>query len=235
MRKAFTLLELLIVVSMIAILSAIALPNFMEAQTRQKVARSSADLRVLSAAIESYAIDNGTYPTAAINSTGVPSLSGPSLVDSSLAGSGWVSYRYIRLTTPIAYITKIYEDPFASAGFAVTAAQLGLNYDSYDYINALLFYPGGVFDSATANWRGAGISSGSMWRLAGAGPDELNTFGGSYVGAIPASSGIVDYDPTNGMVSKGDIVRIGSKPGPINPSRLPAIDRINNVYNEVIP
>jgi len=41
---AFTLIELLIVVAIIAILSAIAVPNFLEAQTRSKVSRTQADM-----------------------------------------------------------------------------------------------------------------------------------------------------------------------------------------------
>ena len=60
--RGFTLIELLIVVAIIAILAAIAVPNFLEAQTRSKVSRCKADMRSLGIAIESYQIDHAIYP-----------------------------------------------------------------------------------------------------------------------------------------------------------------------------
>ena len=53
----FTLIELLIVVAIIAILAAIAVPNFLEAQTRSKVSRSMADQRSLALALEEYMLE----------------------------------------------------------------------------------------------------------------------------------------------------------------------------------
>ena len=60
--RGFTLIELLIVVAIIAILAAIAIPNFIEAQTRSKVSRVKADMRSLATAVEAYRVDNNRYP-----------------------------------------------------------------------------------------------------------------------------------------------------------------------------
>jgi len=59
---AFTLIELLIVVAIIAILAAIAVPNFLEAQTRSKVSRTASDMRSVAVAVEAYRVDNNDYP-----------------------------------------------------------------------------------------------------------------------------------------------------------------------------
>lgn len=48
---AFTLIELLIVVAIIAILALIAVPNFLEAQIRSKVSRAKSDLRSIATAL----------------------------------------------------------------------------------------------------------------------------------------------------------------------------------------
>ncbi len=64
-QKGFTLIELLIVVAIIGIIAAIAIPNLLNAIDRGKQKRTMADLRSMGTAVESYSIDNNQYPVAA--------------------------------------------------------------------------------------------------------------------------------------------------------------------------
>ena len=87
-RNAFTLIELLIVVAIIAILALIAVPNFLEAQTRAKVSRGKADMRTVAVAWDSYHVDWNCYPEDQDDWLGKPG-----------------EFGYRQVTTPIAYIT----------------------------------------------------------------------------------------------------------------------------------
>ena len=139
-RFAFTLIELLIVVAIIAILAAIAVPNFLEAQTRAKVSRAMADMRSIATGVESFRIDTNKYPIGSDDPTKVPpeavatvtQLAGGfdyytfstqnnewngttfSHVGEVIGGAYWPG-----LTTPIAYFTTAPLDPFIAGG-AVT-------------------------------------------------------------------------------------------------------------------
>src|SRR6187402_1261155 len=96
--NAFTLIELLIVVAIIAILAAIAVPNFLEAQTRAKVSRCAADMRSLKTGLESYIVDTNKYPETDY---------GAGVFPPEPAGAGMD-----RLSTPIAYMSSIPRSPF---------------------------------------------------------------------------------------------------------------------------
>lgn len=103
----FTLIELLMVVAIIAILAGIALPNFLEAQTRSKVVRAKSDLRVLAVALQTYYVDHNRYPP----STLVP-----------------LFQRLIPLTTPVSYITTLPQDVFNGIDISAGPFRITGNY-----------------------------------------------------------------------------------------------------------
>src|ERR1700674_3376821 len=55
--RGFTLVEIMIVVAIIALLAAIAVPNFLRARKRSQATRILEDLRVIDAACDQYAIE----------------------------------------------------------------------------------------------------------------------------------------------------------------------------------
>jgi prepilin-type N-terminal cleavage/methylation domain-containing protein len=94
MKRAFTLIELLIVVAIIGILAAIAVPNFMNAQIRASIARVESDFKTMNTAIEMYRLDKGGD---------IPRW-GP---------LGWAQ-AWARFTTPVAYMSLVPIDVFES-------------------------------------------------------------------------------------------------------------------------
>jgi prepilin-type N-terminal cleavage/methylation domain-containing protein len=188
MRRGFTLIELLIVVAIIAILAAIALPNFLEAQTRAKVSRARADLRTVVTAIESYRVDNNYYPTYHYAATMAAALQfhlGGVVPGFGLPDPNWQGNNPV--TTPIAYITSMPQDPFAARNSSAPP-----EVREYLYVNWMY----GLAQIAGDSHEGSFI-----YALQNYGPYRLHSRGPDMDG--PDSG--VPYDPTNGTVSDGDI------------------------------
>ena len=88
-QSGFTLIELLIVVAIIGIIAAIAIPNLLNAIDRGKQKRTVADLRSLGTAIESYAVDNGSYPGSGADLAALSGVLEPLYVRTAPATDGW--------------------------------------------------------------------------------------------------------------------------------------------------
>ena len=201
--KGFTLIELLIVVAIIAILAAIAVPNFLEAQTRAKTSRVAADMRTIATGLESYFVDNNRYPPDR-------NYAGPR----NIAPSGQFINTLKYLSSPIAYLTStVYPDPF------IPNSATGINSPGYKYFNT------GYGVATQGNWGDlvaqsdpSVVASGRLprpgWLLNSFGPDKKEQASEWIIAGLDYTAGGVKgvnrlYDPTNGTVSEGDIAREG--------------------------
>ncbi len=99
--RGFTLIELLIVVAIIGLISAIAIPNLMNAVDKGKQKRTMSDIRTIGAAVEAYAIDNANYPTAN-NLPAIKAVIDPIFFNSMPLVDGWANAIQAD-STPLAY------------------------------------------------------------------------------------------------------------------------------------
>src|SRR5216683_3348553 len=101
-KKGFTLIELLIVVVIIGILAAIAIPKFANTKEKAYLASMKADLRNLVTAEEAYFADSVKYTTAlgtAYNTT--QGVVGPTIATTEIGWTAWVSHQVTTKTCAI--------------------------------------------------------------------------------------------------------------------------------------
>lgn len=212
--KGFTLIELLIVVAIIAILAAIAVPNFLEAQVRSKVSRVRSDHRSLATAVETYYLDNNLYPAMAGGSDNV-GISADSITPKTATTTASRTFRLRHttalstITTPVSYVTSYFSDPFADTRglpFRYFTERAGFIFGSFgpdadEAISGDLGWNEGNLaiaptrDGEVETVYNTGVAQPSQILLAG-----TNAGGGA--------QGAYTYDPTNGTVSQGDVWRV---------------------------
>ncbi len=177
---AFTLIELLIVVAIIGILAAIAVPNFLNAQMRAKVSRCVSDMKALHTSMEAYFIDNNNYPPD-YDSGNVPGIT--------MRNNEILTYA--KLTTPIAYMSSVPSDPF----FLEPAAR-------FEHVKILpLFQYAGPHSGQLAP-RPAWRPSNTIYTITSLGPDKVDQRAWS----MPHNEVYpLIYTPSNGLNSAGDL------------------------------
>lgn len=173
----FTLIELLIVVAIIGILAAIAVPNFLNARLRAVISKVYSEHRMLEDALATYKLDRSAYPVDSGSGVIRPTRNTISFngIKQTVTGIGVI-------TTPVAYITSIPRDPF-----------IPLDNPKVDWIECYIYF------GSNAPFNYGMFANRAYYMFYSIGPDK----------EWQAGFGDNRYDVSNGLVSIGDIIRVG--------------------------
>jgi len=137
-KKGFTLIELLIVVAIIGIIAAIAIPNLLNAIQRGKQKRTMADMRAIGTAVESYAVDNNIYPAGGSSVTIIRGLMEPRYIAKLPVVDAWQGgFDYV--SSPSTSPQKYSIESYGKNGKVDTNAYVG---STSDFNNDILFSQG---------------------------------------------------------------------------------------------
>ena len=199
--RGFTLIELLIVIAIILILISIALPNFLEAQIRGKVAAAQQDLYAATTALEQFRIDKKFYPPDGRWNYGLQPFVN-NLMKKKPPNINSINYwrfnDHTELTTPTAYLKQLPREPFVQGTFWWEGSFL---YENTENIATEFKNPAMTEVYTLTNGKMTRLAGKTrvLWHLSSLGPDKEKNEAFDWI----------EYSPTNGTVSKGEIYRTG--------------------------